>query len=86
MDRNITTTYVDDVREGVQNYLNKLRAGGYILNGQCWANTEMNTPDSIALGQFYWDFDYMVPPPAETLNFIAHPQNTDYLTEVISNG
>ncbi len=84
--RNITTTYVGDVREGVQNYINTLRSRGYVLNGMCWANKEMNTPDSMFLGSFYWDFDYMVPPPAETLNFIAHPQNTDYLTEVISNG
>ena len=86
MDRNITTTYVEDVRAGVQNFLNRLRAGGYILNGECWADAELNSPDSIAMGQFFWNFDYMVPPPAESLNFVAHPQNFDYLTEVISNG
>ncbi|WP_422459127.1 phage tail sheath subtilisin-like domain-containing protein [Endozoicomonas sp. ALB115] len=86
MDRNITATYVDDVQAGVQNFLNRLRATGHILNGLCWADAELNSPDSIAMGQFFWNFDYMVPPPAESLNFVAHPQNFDYLTEVISNG
>ncbi|WP_067517833.1 phage tail sheath subtilisin-like domain-containing protein [Endozoicomonas ascidiicola] len=86
MDRNITATYVDDVQSGVQNFLNRLRAGQYILNGLCWADAELNSNDSIAMGQFFWNFDYMVPPPAESLNFVAHPQNFDYLTEVISNG
>lgn len=84
VDRNVTTTYVDDVRESVQNYLMRLKAGNYIIDGECWADDELNTNDSIALGHVYWDFDYMVPPPAETLNFVSHPQNFDYLAEVIN--
>ncbi|MTI12626.1 phage tail sheath subtilisin-like domain-containing protein, partial [Sansalvadorimonas verongulae] len=59
MDRNITSTYTSDVQEGVQNFLDRLKAGQYIIDGECWVDEEMNTPDSIALGQFYWDFDYM---------------------------
>lgn len=86
MDRNINPTYVEDVREGVQNYLNRLRASGHIINGECWADDELNSPDGIAMGQFFWNFDYMVPPPAESLNFVARPQNFNYLTEVVSNG
>jgi phage tail sheath protein FI len=45
VDRNITKTYIEDVLEGVNAYLRHLRTVGAIINGQAWADPELNTPD-----------------------------------------
>lgn len=82
VDRNITKTYVADVTEGVNNYLRHLKAIGAIINGRCWADPELNTPDQIAAGKVYFDFDFAPPYPAEHITFRSH-LNTGYLTEVL---
>lgn len=84
MDRNIVTTYVEDVQSGVQDFLDNLGVRGYIINGICWVDAELNSNSSVAMGSAYWDFDYLVPSPAENLNFVAHPQNFDYFAEVFN--
>ena len=81
VDRNITKTYVQDVVEGVNAYLRHLTAIGAILGGQCWANPELNTPDQIAQGKVYFDFDFTPPFPAEHITFRSQMVN-DYLTEI----
>ena len=83
MDRLITTTYVDDVTGGVNDFLADLTAKGYLLNGRCWADPEINNQGSIFLGKFFWNFDYAVPAPAEQLGFVSNPQNQDYFSEVV---
>ena len=72
VDRNITKTYVSDVVEGVNNYLRRLRNIGTIIGGECWADTELNTPDNIARGQIYFNFDFTPPSPAERITFRSH--------------
>lgn len=42
----------------------------------------LNTPDSIALGKVYFDFDFTPPYPAEHITFRSHLSN-DYLTEIV---
>ncbi|GFM38325.1 phage tail sheath C-terminal domain-containing protein [Desulfovibrio psychrotolerans] len=81
VDRNITKTYVQDVIEGVNAYLRHLKAVGAILGGSCWADPELNTPDQIAQGKVYFDFDFTPPYPAEHITFRSHLVN-DYITEV----
>lgn len=81
VDRNITKTYVQDVLEGVNAYLRHLTAIGAILGGQCWANPELNTPDQIAQGKVFFDFDFTPPFPAEHITFRSQMVN-DYLTEI----
>lgn len=81
VDRGITKTYVDDVREGVSAFLRGLKAQGAILGGDCWIDRELNTAANIALGQFYWDFDFTPTFPAEQLTFRAH-MNNDYISEI----
>lgn len=81
VDRNITKTYVQDVIEGVNAYLRHLKAVGAILGGSCWADPELNTPDQIAQGKIYFDFDFTPPYPAEHITFRSHMVN-DYITEV----
>ncbi len=82
VDRNITRTYLQDVVEGVNNYLRHLKAVGAIIDGKAWADPELNTPDQLAAGKVYIDFDFCPPYPAEHITFRAH-LNNDYLTEVL---
>ena len=81
VDRNITKTYVEDVLEGVNAYLRHLKAKGAILGGRCWADEELNTPDQIAQGKVYFDFEFTPPYPAERVTFRSHLVH-DYIEEV----
>ncbi len=81
VDRNITKTYIQDVAEGVNAYLRHLTAIGAILGGQCWADPDLNTPDQIAQGKVYFDFDFTPPFPAEHITFRSQMTN-NYLTEI----
>ncbi|MCD6527001.1 MAG: phage tail sheath subtilisin-like domain-containing protein [Desulfuromonas sp.] len=82
VDRNITKTYIEDVSEGVKAYLRHLTSIGAILGGDCWADPELNTPEQIAAGKVYFDFDFTPPTPAEHVTFRSHLVN-DYIKEVI---
>ena len=82
VDRNITRTYVQDVVEGVNAYLRHLRAVGAIIGGSCWADPALNTPDQIAQGKVYFDFDFSAAYPAEHITFRSHLVN-DYLVEIL---
>ena len=78
VDRNITKTYIEDVAASVNAYLRELIAKGALLGGKCWANSELNTPESLQAGKVYWDFDFTPPAPAERLTFRSHLVNTYY--------
>ena len=82
VDRNITRTYIEDVLEGVNAYLRNLKAVGAIINGKAWADPELNTPDQIAQGKVYIDFDFSANYPAEHITFRSHLVN-DYLLEIL---
>lgn len=81
IDRNITKTYVEDVCEGVNNYLRYLKSIGAILGGKCWADSTINTPDQIEQGKVVFDFDFTPPYPAEHITFRSRMVN-GYLEEV----
>lgn len=81
VDRNITKTYVQDVVEGVNDYLRHLQTIGAILGGTCWADPDLNTPDQIAQGKVYFDFDFTPPYPAEHITFRSHLVN-DYIKNI----
>ena len=83
VDRCITKTYVEDVREGVLRYLRHLKNVGAILGGDCWIDKELNTKDQLAQGIVYWDFDFTPPPPAEHLVFRSHLVDT-YLENILA--
>lgn len=57
-------------------------AVGAVLGGRCWADEELNTPDQIAQGKVYFDFDFTPPYPAEHITFRSHLVN-DYLVEIL---
>lgn len=83
VDRGITRTYVEDVEEGVNAYLAELKAMGAILGGKCWADPDLNTPQAIALGKVYFNFDFTPVYPAEHIIFQSILVN-DYIEEVFS--
>jgi phage tail sheath protein FI len=82
VDRAITKTYIDDVTDGVNNYLRGLMAQGAILGGNCWPDPDLNTPDNIAAGKIYFNFDFTPPYPAEHITFRSGLVN-DYIEEII---
>jgi phage tail sheath protein FI len=81
VDRGITKTYIQDVLEGVNDYLRHLVKIGAILGGQCWADPDLNTPDQIAQGKVYFDFDFSDVSPAEHITFRSHLVN-DYIKDL----
>jgi phage tail sheath protein FI len=81
VDQNITKGYVEAVVEGVNAYLRTLKAQGAILGGKAWADPTLNTPDVLAQGHLYIDFDMTPPTPAEHLSFRAHLVN-DYFADI----
>ncbi|MCU7933737.1 MAG: phage tail sheath subtilisin-like domain-containing protein [Candidatus Thiodiazotropha sp. (ex Dulcina madagascariensis)] len=82
VDRNISKTYLEDVVEGVNAYMRHLKNQGAIINGQAWADPDLNTPDQIAQGIVYIDFDFTPPYAAEHIVFRSQLTN-DYLVEVL---
>ena len=82
VDRNITKTYVEEVTEGVNAYLRQLKAQGAILGGKCWADPDLNSPQSIQDGKIYFNFDFTPPYPAEHIIFRSHLVD-DYLEEIL---
>lgn len=83
VDRGITKQYVEDVVESVNAYLRHLTTIGAILGGECWADPDLNTPDQIAQGKVYFDFDFTPVYPAEHIIMRSHLVN-DYITEVFN--
>lgn len=82
VDRNITKTYIEDILEGVNNYLRHLKSIGAIIGGTAFADPELNTPDQIALGRVSFDFDFTPPYPAEHITFRSK-MTDDYLSEIV---
>lgn len=82
VDRNITKTYLEDVSDGVNAYLATLVNLGAIIGGRCWPDPGLNSPDQIALGKVYFNFEFTPPYPAQTVTFRSILTN-DYLTELI---
>lgn len=83
VDRGITKNYVTDVVEGVNAYLRYLTNIGAILGGSCWADPDLNTPDQIAQGKIFFDFDFTPVYPAERITFRSHLVN-DYIKEIFA--
>lgn len=84
VDRNISRNFVEEVLEGVNSYIRHLIAVGAILGGKAWANPDLNSPEVLANGQIYIDFDFTASTPAEHITFRAHLVN-DYFLEIFDN-
>ncbi|MFT5702892.1 MAG: phage tail sheath protein FI [Rickettsiales bacterium] len=82
VDRNICKTYIEDVLEGVNNYLRHLKSIGAIIGGNAYIDPELNTPSQIAQGKITFDFDFTPPYPAEHITFRSR-MTDDYLAELV---
>ena len=82
VDRNITRTYLEDVAQGVNDYLDRLKAQGALLGGRCFPSPGLNTPSSISDGKVFFDFDFTPPYPAERITFRSKLVN-DYIEEIL---
>lgn len=82
VDRNINRRYLDEVTGGVNAYLRQLVALEAILGGTCWADPDLNTPESIAQGRVYFNFDFTPPAPAERVTFRSILTN-DYIETIL---
>jgi phage tail sheath protein FI len=82
VDRNITKTYIEDVTNSVQSYLDSLKAQGAILGGRIWADDDLNSPENIAAGKIYFNFDFTPPTPAEHIVFRSILTN-NYIEEIL---
>ncbi len=84
MDRPFSKQLLLDIRDGVQGYLNELKARGAILGGKVWLDPELNTETTLKAGKLYLDFDIEPPAPLEHLTFRAH-RNGAYYEELVSS-
>ncbi len=82
VDRNITRTYLQDVAESVNAYLQSLTAQGAILGGECIPSPDLNTPANISQGKVFFDVKFTAPYPAEHITFRSALVN-DYLEEIV---
>jgi phage tail sheath protein FI len=83
LDRPITRNYMNDVQSGVNAYLRHLVGVGAILGGKCWYDEDLNTPDQIAQGKVYFDFDWTPVYPSEHIVFRSILTN-NYVTELFA--
>lgn len=82
VDRLINRNFIESVSEGVNSYLRTLKQKGAIIDGRCWPDEKLNTPESIANGNVYFNFDFTPPYPAEHITFRSSLVN-DYLKELV---
>jgi phage tail sheath protein FI len=81
-DRNITTTYIEDVTGSVNAFIARLQAEGRIAGGRCYAPPDLNTPEDQAAGRVVFAFDFSPYGIAEDITFKSAMVN-DYLEDVV---
>lgn len=81
VDRGITKTYLQDVKEGVAAFIRQLTVLGAITGGEVWVDPELNTPENIANGNVIFDYAFTDAKPAERVTFRYHLVN-DFLKEL----
>ncbi|SDI36621.1 hypothetical protein SAMN05216588_115114 [Pseudomonas flavescens] len=84
IDKPLHPSLVRDIIEGINAKLRELKAGGYIIDGQCWYDPDANTKDTLKAGKLFIDYDYTPVPPLEDLSL--RQRITDrYLAEFASS-
>lgn len=82
VDRNITRTYLEDVAQSVNDFLDRLKAQGAILGGRCFPTPGLNTPANIADGKVFFDVEFTPPYPAEHITFRSKLTN-EFIEEIL---
>lgn len=81
-DKPISENFIDSIVESVNAYLRHLRSIGAIVNGEAFANPELNSPSEIEQGKITIDFDFTPMYPAEHITFRSTITNK-YLKELV---
>ncbi|NWD02221.1 phage tail sheath family protein [Pseudomonas sp. P7779] len=82
VDRGITKTYIKDVTDGLQAFMQDLKNQGAVINFEVFADTELNTVSQLEQGKVYWNIRFTDVPPAENPIFRVEVTN-QWLTEVL---
>ena len=69
VDKPLSPGLVRDIIEGINARFRTLKAGGYILDGKAWFDTEVNITETLKAGKLIIDYDYTPVPPLEDLGF-----------------
>jgi len=69
MDKPLSPGLVRDIIEGINARFRNLKAGGYILDGKAWFDTNINITETLKAGKLIIDYDYTPVPPLEDLGF-----------------
>lgn len=67
IDKPMTRSLVRDIVESINAKFRELKAGGYLIDAQCWYDETVNTTATLAAGQLHIDYDYTPVPPLENL-------------------
>jgi len=69
VDKPMHPSLVRDIIEGVNAKFRELKALGYIIDGKCWYDADLNSSTTLYSGKLYLDYDYTPVPPLENLVF-----------------
>lgn len=67
VDKPMHPSLIRDIIEGINAKFRDLKAQGYIIDGSCWYDPELNGKDTLKDGQLRIDYDYTPVPPLENL-------------------
>lgn len=81
VDKGIRKNLVDDVCNSVKGVLNELQTKGAILGGDCWADPEDNSADSVKQGILHFKYKFGPVYPAQTLIF-EEIVTDEYIAEI----
>ncbi|WP_028447763.1 phage tail sheath protein [Chitinimonas koreensis] len=69
VDKPMSAQLVKDILAGINAGFRRLKAAGYIVDGQAWLDESINTVDALKAGKLTIDYDYCPVPPLEDLGF-----------------
>lgn len=67
VDKPMHPSLIRDIIEGINAKFRDLKAQGYIIDGSCWYDPELNSKETLKDGQLRLDYDYTPVPPLENL-------------------
>lgn len=67
VDKPMHPSLVRDIIEGINAKFREFKSLGYLIDGECWYDDEINTSTTLKDGKLYLDYDYTPVPPLENL-------------------
>lgn len=83
VDKPLHPSLARDIAEGINARFRDLKAGGYIIDGGCWFDPDVNSKETLKKGQLRLDYDYTPVPPLEDLT-LRQRMTDSYLADFAS--